>query len=47
MNINESCLLNFLLNPEEIIVMTEIFRKNIEEIENNSINSGSINSKTA
>lgn len=33
MNINESCLLNFLLNPDEINAMTGIFQQNIKEIE--------------
>ena len=33
MKINESCLLNFLLNPDEIVAMTGIFQQNIKEIE--------------
>ncbi len=33
MNINESCLLNFLLNPDELNTMTGIFQQNIKEIE--------------
>ncbi len=37
MNLNEHCLLNFLINPDEIKDLTNIFIKNIEEIENYSI----------
>jgi hypothetical protein len=33
MNLNEHCLLNFLINPDEIQEITEFFLKNIEEIE--------------
>ena len=33
MNLNESCLLSFLINPDEIRELSEIFVKNIEEIE--------------
>ncbi len=36
MNLNESCLLGFLINPDEIRELSEIFLKNIEEIEKNS-----------
>ena len=36
MNLNECCLLNFLINPDEINELSEIFMKNIEEIEKNS-----------
>ncbi len=35
MNLNEFCLLNFLINPDEIIDLSEIFVKNIEEVEKN------------
>ena len=31
MNLNEYCLLNFLINTDEIRVLSEIFIKNIEE----------------
>ena len=42
MNLNEFCILNFLLNPDEIQDLNEILKKNIEEIEtklkmNNSV----------
>lgn len=33
MNLNEHCLLNFLVNPDEIKDLQEIFLKNIEEID--------------
>lgn len=33
MNLNETCLLSFLINPDEIRELSEIFVKNIEEIE--------------
>ena len=36
MNLNEICLLNFLINPDEIKDLSNIFLKNIEEIEKNS-----------
>ena len=36
MNLNEICLLNFLSNPDEIKDLSNIFLKNIEEIEKNS-----------
>lgn len=36
MNLNEICLLNFLVNPDEIKDLSNIFLKNIEEIEKNS-----------
>lgn len=36
MNLNELCLLNFLINPDEIKDLSNIFLKNIEEIEKNS-----------
>ena len=36
MNLNEHCLLNFLINPDEIQDLKEIFLKNIEEIDKNS-----------
>ena len=36
MNLNEHCLLNFLINPVEIRDLSEIFLKNIEEIEKSS-----------
>ena len=37
MNLNEYCLLNFLINPDEIKDLTGVFIKNIEEIENSSL----------
>lgn len=33
MNLNEHCLLNFLINPDEITEISEFFIKNIEEFE--------------
>ena len=36
MNLNESCLLGFLINPDEISYLYNIFLKNIEEIEKTS-----------
>lgn len=33
MNLNESCLLNFLLNPDELKDLSEIFINYIEEFE--------------
>ncbi len=33
MNLNEYCLLGFLINPDEITDLSQIFLKNIEEIE--------------
>ncbi len=33
MNLNESCLLRFLINPDEITELSLFFLKNIEEIE--------------
>lgn len=33
MNLNEHCLLSFLINPDEINDLSEIFLKNIEEID--------------
>lgn len=36
MNLNESCLLHFLINPDEIHDLSEVFMKNIEEVEKNS-----------
>lgn len=36
MNLNEICLLNFLINPDEIKDLSNVFLKNIEEIEKNS-----------
>lgn len=47
MNINESCLLNFLLNPEEINAMTGIFQQNIKEIESKFNQKDTLESKTA
>ena len=47
MNINESCLLNFLLNPDEINIMTGIFQKNIQEIESKIKTTKEIAPKTA
>lgn len=34
MNLNEYCLLNFLINPDELKDLNTFFVKNIEEIEN-------------
>ncbi len=31
MNLNEYCLLNFLINPDELKILSEIFMQNIEE----------------
>lgn len=36
MNLNEICLLNFLMNPDELKDLSNIFINNIEEIEKNS-----------
>ena len=36
MNLNEHCLLNFLINPDEIHDLQQIFIKNIEEIDKNT-----------
>lgn len=33
MNLNEHCLLNFLINPDEITELTAIFINNMQEIE--------------
>ena len=33
MNLNEHCLLNFLINPDELKDLSTLFLKNIEEIE--------------
>ncbi len=33
MNLNEHCLLNFLINPDEITEISDFFIKSIEEIE--------------
>ncbi len=35
MNLNEICLLRFLINPDEISDLAKIFIKNIEEVEKN------------
>ncbi len=35
MNLNENCLLRFLMNPDELQELSGIFLKNIEEIEKN------------
>ena len=34
MNINEQCLLKFLINPDENIELVDFFIKNIDNIEN-------------
>ncbi len=34
MNLNEKCLLKFLTNPDELIDLSEIFIKCIEEVKN-------------
>ena len=36
MNLNENCLLRFLVNPDELQELSRLFLKNIEEIEKNS-----------
>ncbi len=36
MNLNEHCILRFLINPDEINDLCNIFIKNIEEIEKTS-----------
>ena len=33
MNLNETCILKFLINPDEIHELSKIFIKNIEEAE--------------
>ncbi len=33
MNLNEICILNFLVNPDELADLSKIFLKNIEEID--------------
>ena len=33
MNLNENCLLKFLINPDELMDLCEVFLKNIEEID--------------
>lgn len=38
MNLNEICLLNFLINPDEIKELTDIFLKKIEELSNSDVN---------
>jgi len=35
MNLNEYCLLNFLVNPDEIQDISAFFIKKIEELNNN------------
>lgn len=35
MNLNENCLLKFLINPDELHEISKFFLKNIEEIEKN------------
>ncbi|MGM9993541.1 MAG: hypothetical protein ACI37R_02285 [Candidatus Avigastranaerophilus sp.] len=39
MNLNEDCLLNFLINPDELKDLSDFFVNCIEEIEKNIINS--------
>ena len=36
MNLNENCLLRFLINPDELQELSKFFLKNIEEIEKKS-----------
>lgn len=36
MNLNENCLLRFLVNPDELQELSGLFLKNIEEIEKKS-----------
>ena len=35
MNLNEQCLLKFLINPDEISELTEFFVKNLDIVEKN------------
>ena len=42
MNLNERCLLNFLINPDEICELMAIFLKNITEIEKKSFDKSSL-----
>ncbi len=37
MNLNEHCLLNFLINPDEIQDLSALFLKNIQEIERKQV----------
>ena len=35
MNLNEQCLLKFLVNPDEIMELTDFFVKNLDIVEKN------------
>lgn len=37
MNLNEHCLLKFLINPDEIQDLSALFLKNIQEIERKQV----------
>ena len=37
MNLNEHCLLNFLINPDEIAELTNVFLENIQFVQENEI----------
>ena len=36
MNLNEQCLLKFLVNPDEILELTDLFVKNLDIVEKNT-----------
>ena len=37
MNLNEHCLLNFLINPDEISELTDVFLENIQFVKENDV----------
>lgn len=37
MNLNEHCLLNFLINPDEISELTNVFLENIQFVKEHDI----------
>lgn len=37
MNLNEHCLLNFLVNPDEISELTNFFLENIQFVQENDV----------
>lgn len=37
MNLNEHCLLNFLINPDEISELTDVFLENIQSVKEKDI----------
>ena len=37
MNLNEHCLLNFLINPDEISELTNVFLENIQFVKENDV----------